>query len=67
MNKFHNGKIFLLEYLVRTRMIGKGDCDIVTSTKAISEIITMSKKPRLGLKVIRGSGHIPNAQGMDEI
>lgn len=46
--------------------IVQGDCDIVTSTKMISEIIATSKNPQLSLKVIQGSGHIPNAQGMDE-
>lgn len=46
--------------------IVQGDCDIVTSTKAISEIVSTSNNPQLSLKIIRGSGHIPNAEGMAE-
>lgn len=44
----------------------QGDCDIITSTKTISEIVATSKNPQLNLKVISGNGHIPNAQGMEE-
>lgn len=48
-------------------MIFQGDCDIVTSTKMLSQFVQIAKNDNLIFKIVENSAHMPSALGMDAI
>lgn len=47
--------------------IFQGSSDIVTSTRAVRQLVRESNNPFLSVKVIKNNGHMPGSDGMDEI
>ena len=45
----------------------QGDTDIVTSTLLLKEIVDESNNPYLRYKLVKNSGHIPGAEGMEGV
>lgn len=48
-------------------LILQGDTDIVTSTKSLTNFIDTANNDNLSFQLVRNSGHMPSASGMDTI
>ena len=48
-------------------LILQGDTDIVTSTKMVANFISTANNSNLGFLLVKNSGHMPSASGMDMI
>lgn len=56
-----------LENIAVPYYIIQGSCDIVASTKTVSEIVENSENKNLKLKIIENNGHMPGPQGINFI
>lgn len=48
-------------------LIFQGDTDIVTSTNYVKQAVECSGNKNLNIKIIKDSGHVPSASGMEEV